>query len=293
MKIAVIGATGMLGRPVTEQLIEAGHDVTVLARDTDKARRMFPGGATVVRADVFDGDSLREGLRGHEGVYVSLQISPAEGPNDRHAETDGLRNVVDAAKDAGVGRLSLLSSLVKSYQGMNGFHWWAFEVKQKAIEIIRTSEMTYTVFYPSSFMENMTHGQRQGNRIMTAGRSHQPMWFIAGEDYGRQVAVDFAIDDGESRDWPVQGPEAYNADAAAERFVSNWEGEPLKISNFPLSLLKLFGLFSRSYSNVAKIVEAINEYPEQFESDETWKVLGRPQVTLPEFAKSASKADAS
>jgi nucleoside-diphosphate-sugar epimerase len=57
MRILIIGATGMLGKPVTEQLIESGFDVTVLVRDTDKAQALFPF-AKILRGDVFDRTTL-------------------------------------------------------------------------------------------------------------------------------------------------------------------------------------------------------------------------------------------
>lgn len=39
--IAIIGATGMLGKPVTQAFVDAGWKVSVLARNEDKARQMF------------------------------------------------------------------------------------------------------------------------------------------------------------------------------------------------------------------------------------------------------------
>ena len=41
-KIAIIGATGLLGKPVTQQLIQAGFEITIIARDVEKARNTFP-----------------------------------------------------------------------------------------------------------------------------------------------------------------------------------------------------------------------------------------------------------
>ena len=43
-KIAMIGATGMLGIPVAIALMEAGFEVTALARNPESARRCIAGG---------------------------------------------------------------------------------------------------------------------------------------------------------------------------------------------------------------------------------------------------------
>jgi len=40
------------------------------------------------------------------------------------------------------------------------------------------------------------------------------------------------------------------------------------------------GLFSQKMNYVAHICEALNKYPEKFESETTWKDLGKPAITL-------------
>ena len=42
MKILLTGATGLIGRALSERLFRDGHDLVVLARNTDKARAGFP-----------------------------------------------------------------------------------------------------------------------------------------------------------------------------------------------------------------------------------------------------------
>ncbi|EMR00861.1 hypothetical protein ADICEAN_04023 [Cesiribacter andamanensis AMV16] len=47
------------------------------------------------------------------------------------------------------------------------------------------------------------------------------------------------------------------------------------------------GLFGEKYHYLAKIIEALNEYPERFEGEQAWQELGRPTITLPEYAQQA------
>ncbi|MBX2920928.1 MAG: NAD(P)H-binding protein [Chitinophagaceae bacterium] len=53
-KIGIVGATGMIGRPVTNAFIESGFEVTVLVRDIEKAERLFGNTVQYVRGDVRD-----------------------------------------------------------------------------------------------------------------------------------------------------------------------------------------------------------------------------------------------
>jgi uncharacterized protein YbjT (DUF2867 family) len=50
MRVLVTGATGFIGRHVAARLIATGHEVVACARDTRRARTMFPGG-TVLACD--------------------------------------------------------------------------------------------------------------------------------------------------------------------------------------------------------------------------------------------------
>lgn len=289
-RIAVIGATGMLGRPVTRALLDAGFELTVVARTPVKARRLFPE-ASIVTGDVFDATSMERALEGQEAVYLNLSIAPAERPNDPHTESEGLDHVVAAAKARGLRRLAFLSSLIQNYQGQDGFRWWAFDVKQAAVQRIKASGLTYTIFYPSTFMETFVRDFMRGRRLVLVGRSQHPMYFIAGRDYGRQVARSFQILDDEDREYVVQGPEAYRTEEAARVFADHYEKASLSIARVPLGLVKVVGWFSRRADYAARIVEAINRYPETFQAQETWAELGEPTTTLADFARHVSAGD--
>lgn len=287
-RIAVIGATGMLGQPVTHALIDAGFEVTVVSRSPDRAQARFPGTPTVA-ADVFDPASLQRALDGQDAVYLNLSIAPTERATDPHTETDGLRNVIAAAQAHELQRIALLSSLVKDYQGQDGFDWWAFEVKQDAVRQVKSSGLPYTIFYPSTFMETLVHDFLQGRWLVLIGTSRYPMYFIAGRDYGRQVTRSFELLDDENKEYVVQGPKAYRTEEAARVFAAHYEAANLSLVRVPLGLIKLMGWFSAQANYGAHIVEALNHYPETFQAETTWDELGPPTIRLEEYARMVSR----
>ena len=58
MKIFVTGGTGVIGQRVVPKLIQAGHQVTGIARTDRKAAALRQLGATPVQVDLFDASAL-------------------------------------------------------------------------------------------------------------------------------------------------------------------------------------------------------------------------------------------
>src|SRR5882757_4850511 len=78
MKIAVIGATGMVGSALTEELLKRGHLVTGIARHArDTAGR--PGLLPKI-ADVSKRDELEAAISDHDVVVSAFSSGGAMGP---------------------------------------------------------------------------------------------------------------------------------------------------------------------------------------------------------------------
>ncbi|MVM34041.1 NAD(P)H-binding protein [Spirosoma sp. HMF4905] len=287
MHIAVIGATGMLGQPVAQELIKAGFAVRIIARDVPKTLSLFPD-TEVVSGDLRSVAGLKDSLRGIDVVYLNLSIKQNEKRTDFHAEAGGLINLIEAAKFAGVRRISYLSSIIMRYQGMNGFNWWVFDVKQEAVRLIKASGVPYSIFYPSCFMDSINGTQRVGRFILLVGRSAVKPWYVAANDYGKQMVRAFLIaQDGQNQEYVIQGPEAVTQHEVAERFVASYRHGKLQILTTPPFLMQLGRPFSAQADYGWHITEALNNYPETFEAAQTWVDLGKPKTTIELFAKNS------
>lgn len=283
---AIFGGTGLLGTPVTNAFISSGYDVRILTRNPDKAAEFFGSAVKILRGSLDDLSVIEKTLSGCESAYINLSVDPFSSPTDFQPEREGLMNIIAVAKQSGLKRIGYISSLVQNYQGMNGFNWWAFDIKKDAISFIKKSGIPYTIFYPSSFMENFDKGNYiSGKKIQIAGKSLHKMYWIAGEDYARQVVKAFESKISVNMDYPVQGPEAYTADEAAELMVKYFSKKEFRIVRTPMGMIKILGLFNRKMNYVYHIIEALNSYPEKFESGITWEHLGKPEITIEEYFK--------
>jgi hypothetical protein len=134
-------------------------------------------------------------------------------------------------------------------------------------------------------MECLDQQMLQGSRLMLAGKSEAPMWFIAGKDYGKQVAWAMKKAGNDNQEYAIQGLESFTFDQAAKIFCENYKA-PVKTLKAPLAPLKFLGLFNQRVNYTYNICEALNKYPEKFESDNTWNDLGKPSITLADYAAS-------
>ena len=279
-KIAMIGATGMLGIPVAIALLEAGFEVTALARNPEGARRALPSAVAIVEADVRDEESLRQGLRGQDGLYLSLSVAPSHSKGDFHTEVQGLSYILAAAHEAGVGRIAYLSAMVHDTPNKS---WWVLDVWRQALARIKASGTPYTIFYPTNFMETLAQRHSAGRLFVMLGRARYPNYWIAGGDFGRQVAKSFALPQAANREYYIQGPEPMTYDGAAVRYARALRRSPFVV-RVPIFAARLGGLVSDQLNFNANIMDTVLSYPEEFKSADTWRDLGKPATTIEQFA---------
>src|SRR2546426_203089 len=115
MKYFVTGATGFLGGSVARQLLAAGHTVNALVRDPAKAADLRSLGAALFPGDIADKESLREPMRGVDGLFHIAGWYKIGARDMREAQAinvDGTRNVLEVMRDLGIRKGVYTSSLV-------------------------------------------------------------------------------------------------------------------------------------------------------------------------------------
>ena len=108
MRVLVTGATGKVGNAVARQLVDRGDEVVALVRDAARAREALPGGVELAVGDVTDPDSIRRAAAGADGVFNCMGLYEQWLPDPdtfERVNAEGSRDVVIAAREAGVGRL--------------------------------------------------------------------------------------------------------------------------------------------------------------------------------------------
>ncbi|HHO48758.1 MAG TPA: NAD-dependent epimerase/dehydratase family protein [Desulfobacteraceae bacterium] len=114
MKILVTGGTGFTGKALVKRLLEQGHQVVALDyREGLKTEELRTWGAEVVIGSVTDKDVVRRCVRGVEVVHhLAAAFRELDVPNSyyREVNVEGTRNVLEAARAAGVKRFIYCST---------------------------------------------------------------------------------------------------------------------------------------------------------------------------------------
>ncbi len=142
MNVLVSGGSGFVGSEIVRQLVAAGHRVRVLSRGF---RRLDPAVRSVL-GSVLDPGCLPEACAGCDAVvHLVGIISEIGGQTFERVHVDGTRNILAAARAAGVPRFIHMSALGTRPDAVARYH----RTKWVAEESVRASGLDWTIFRPS------------------------------------------------------------------------------------------------------------------------------------------------
>jgi uncharacterized protein YbjT (DUF2867 family) len=138
MKVAITGATGFVGSNLATRLSSEGHEVVRIAR----LARRSTGEDPLVKASLADVDQLMAAFSGCQTVAHCAGINRETGEQTfARVHVEATRNVVEAARRAGVDKIVLMSFLRARPDCGSAYH----ESKWAAEEIVRESGLDYTI----------------------------------------------------------------------------------------------------------------------------------------------------
>lgn len=215
MRVAVIGATGRIGRLTVAGLVAAGHDTIAVSRSCG--------------VDVLSGDGLAAAL---EGAQAVIDVTNTDA--DDHASTiafftKGTSNLLAAEQQAGVGHHVLLS-IVGVERVPSNAHY-AGKIAQE--ERVTAGPVPATIVRATQFFDfplEAASWARQGDTVTLAPLLMQP---IAPQDVAHAL-VEAAVGTPQGRLRDLAGPQTHDLIDMARRsfaarneevtIVATWQG---------------------------------------------------------------------
>jgi uncharacterized protein YbjT (DUF2867 family) len=145
--ILVTGGTGFVGPTIVHRLRAEGRPVRCLVRDPARGKDLAAWGSELARGDVTDPESVRRAVQGCEVVVHLVAILQGKPEQFERVMVQGLENVFEAAKGAGVRRFVLMSALGTRAETKDLSPY--FGAKWQMELAVKDSGLEHVIFRPS------------------------------------------------------------------------------------------------------------------------------------------------
>ena len=154
MKITITGSLGNISKPLAQELVQKGHQVTVITSDAEKQKTIEALGAKAAIGSVEDVRFLTEAFSGSDAIYCMIPRANYFDPNlDLDAFTDKIGNSYAAAiQQSGVKRVVFLSSIGAHLKENSGIIQRYYEIESV---LNKLSAVSITFMRPTSFFYNV------------------------------------------------------------------------------------------------------------------------------------------
>lgn len=170
MKVALIGATGFVGKATLNELVQRGIAVTAIARHPENVEKKE--GVTAVKGDVLDVKELAGILKGHDAV-ISTYNAGWTNPDLYNAFLKGAKAIQEAVKESGVKRFLVVGGagslfvapgvqLVDTPQFPAEWKPGALSARDYLTYIKEEKDLDWTFLSPAIEMHQGTSGVRKG-----------------------------------------------------------------------------------------------------------------------------------
>jgi putative NADH-flavin reductase len=166
MNIIVFGATGSIGQELVKQALAEGHCVTTFVRTPAKLQRSHKN-LRLAQGDVLDYAAVKQAVNSQEAVLCALGAGSKGG-----VRAQGTKYITRAMDETGVRRLICLTTLGVGDSSQSLSFFWryvmfglllrqAFADHIHQEEIIRKSQLDWTIVRPAAFTDGAMTGRYQ------------------------------------------------------------------------------------------------------------------------------------
>jgi uncharacterized protein YbjT (DUF2867 family) len=145
VRILVTGGTGFVGPSIVQRLVDDGHTVRVLEHTAGSSAALPSQEA--VPGSMTDPESLRQAVESQEAVVHLVGILSGKPEEFRNVMEEGTRDLLDAARDAGVQRFVLMSALGATEETKDLVPYYG--AKWQMEQDTKASGLEHVIFRPS------------------------------------------------------------------------------------------------------------------------------------------------
>lgn len=244
--ILITGSTGFVGRHLVKRLVAQGEKPRCLARSQQKAAQTLPiDQIELALGDTTIPGTLEPAMQGVEtlvhSAFITADIKEGRGISYQGVNVEGTRNVVEAAKRAGVKKIVVVSGLGTRPDKPGSYMQGRYQAEQA----VKESGLAWSIIQPSvqfgeqaAFFKGLADLIRSAPVVPTIGtsqRKFQPIWV---EDVAQCLIQQIHEEKRNGKTYIVGGPEQFTY-AEILDLLANTMGKKRLKAPLPLPLAYL------------------------------------------------------
>ncbi|MEM9136073.1 MAG: NmrA family NAD(P)-binding protein [Cyanobacteria bacterium P01_F01_bin.42] len=245
MKILIAGATGTLGRQVARRGIDEGHEVYCLVRNIRKGSFLKEWGANLILADLRNPESLKNALRGMEGVIDCATARPTDPDGIRSIDWDGKVSFIQAAESAGVKRFVFFSLM----NSENYPHVPMMNIKHCTEKFLLESKLDATILRLGGFYQGLI-GQYAipilDQQQVWINKEASPIAHMDTLDVAKFGIKALSLESTVNQSFDLAGPQAWTPREVVA-LCEKLSEKRARTTQLPARLLKAFERFTRFF----------------------------------------------
>lgn len=208
-RIVILGATGTVGSKISEILLNEGHELTLIARHTDKLEKYRSLGAEIIAGTITDVETLTGAFKNADGAFVLLPDN-VMAENTRAYQRQVTGNLIEAIERSGIKYIVNMSSLGSHMHEGNGIMGGTGEQEVRLNQLKDVNVLHIrSAYFMENFLRTIGLVKNQGiNGTAAAGDHAIPM--VATRDVAKIAASHLAgLDFSGKSVHAVMGPRDY------------------------------------------------------------------------------------
>ncbi len=288
--ILIVGGTGTLGKELATKMLKKGENVHILTRNMANAAPLSKLGATIVKGNLIDKDSLLRACKDMDVVVSAAHSLLGKGKYASEKVDDvGQKNLIDAAKEVGIKHF-IFTSVIGASENHSADFW---RTKWQTEQYLLTSGLPYNIVRASAFME-FHIAEMLGKSILAKGKAtifgkgQNPTNFVSVKDVAALMCQLLDTPQYLNQIFEIGSPENPSRLDIVKLYEEKM-GKSVKISHVPNFMLrfmsKLMKPFHPGLSRVMYVSDLFDRTDQTFDVSPLREKVPMELTTVSDFVK--------
>ena len=268
MKILIVGASGLLAKPVINQMNKNGFGLRLFSRSVNES--MFYTEYDIHQGDVFNVTDLEKAITGCDAIHISIASVN---------EANAVNAILEIAKRQEIKLVSYVSGCTVSEKN----RWFPMiDNKFMAEQKIINSGVPYIIFRPTWFFESLQLMVRD-DKAVVFGKQDNPFRWVAAYDFARMVSKAYLEPGARNKIFYVFGPEPRLMKDLLTEYCKKYHPGIKHVNTVSTRFMKLVATLTKNkgLKNAVELFSYFEKVKEPVtDQGETDSLIGKPELTF-------------